>query len=184
MLNTWIQFNLVDGAIKERACVIPQDTQFVDECTLPHHKLKLKYDSFLKTDKFKNCTIFVFLEYWSKFVQNDLKLTLSQQINDYTAELMNDKLDDFLEKYYIKSTSKNDYVVLENMYNTYIQNVPQGNFPIKLKNFKEKVISKKFVVDKVNKGKGVNRVNKIAVLYIKENNEAINEAINIIDDLA
>ena len=183
MLNTWIKFLVVHSATKGRVVIIPQDTQFVDVCTLEHHKLKIKDDSFFQEDRFKNCTLFLFIEYWSKFVNNGLILILSKQIEDYTSELMDDKLDGFLEKYYIKTTSEKDFLVLDDIYNLYLQKVPQGNFPISSRSFKEKYGSKRLIVKKIDKGKGVNRINKVAILNMLVNNNAIAlDQQNLIED--
>lgn len=175
-LNTRVDFKIMDGATRDRVIVIPQDTQFVDEVILPHHRPKIMDDLFLNTDKFKFNTMMVLLDYWGVFVNNDLKLELSQQIKDFSDEMLNDKLDLFISQYYVKTTSKEDYITLEDLYEHYLFKVPQGDFTIKKNTFKEKLTSKKYTVKKINRNdEQGNRVNKLAVLFLTSKNSVFEE---------
>lgn len=166
-VNTLPLFTNVDSALKVRVSIIPQDTQFVDICTLEHHRLKIKDTTFLQDNKFKNCMMFVLLDYWSKFVKDDLILNISKQIEEYTSEIMSDKLDDFINTYYIKTTSKKNFVTLDDMYNLYLDIVPQGNFNISSRTFKEKLSSKRLIIKKIDRTIDGERINRDAIINIK-----------------
>jgi phage/plasmid-associated DNA primase len=168
-LNRVIKFSFIDSAILERVKVIPQDTQFVDEITLPHHCLKIKDTAFLKTDRFKNCMMAVFIEYWEIYVNKGL--VFSKQIEDTTAELLTDKTTDFLNKYYTRTTDTKDFVLLGDIYNLYLRKVSQGKYSIKRPAFKELIISKRHVIKKIDKIINKERINKEAIVFLKRNEE-------------
>ena len=80
---------------------------------------------------------------------------------------MSDKLDDFISTYYIKTTSKKDFVILDDMYNLYLDIVPQGNFNISSRTFKEKLSSKRLIIKKINRSINNERINRDAIINIK-----------------
>ena len=168
-LNKMLKISNIGGAERQRIFIIPQDTQFVDEPELPHQKRKLQDTSFINEVAFKNKVMFMLLSYWDKFVKNNLKLVLSQQILDTTDECLSDPIDLFLKKTVIKTNSADDFIPLSELYDEYEKTFDGDlKFIKKQKEFKETLLNKRFTIKLIDKKyKDGIRINCTAVLYSK-----------------
>jgi len=168
-LNNLLQFVNLDTAGKNRIKIIPKDITFVDNPTRDNECKKISDSSFFKLDSFKNSMMLLYLEYWSKFVRNNLNIPFSQQIIDYTNEHLDDKIDRFISLNYLKTEDKKDYIHLDEMYQLYIESELDKEFLISEKTFKEKLNSKRFNVKKIDKpDSNGKRCQKLGMLYLKK----------------
>jgi len=171
-LNQSLYLKDLGYAGRERIFYIPQDIKFVKNPKREDEKQRITDESFMIENKFKNHMISVLLDYWSKFVNNNLQINFSKQILETTNYYLNDKLDLFMNKFFTKTENVDDFVLLDDLYEI-LETYYLGNSDFKLGKFtlKDKLIEKGFnCTDKEILIKETNkRCRKYRFLHLKKN---------------
>jgi hypothetical protein len=171
-VNKLLNIPNIGAAERERIYIIPQNTEFCENPILPHQKKLINNSDFFNDLSFKNSVMFLLLEYWEKFVKNDLQLVFSNEIMEYTEEYLGDDINSFMMMNL--ESSINDFCRFKDVYERYCDTY-KGDLRLlkSQKDFKESLVNKRCIIKVVNKVKDGERHNYNALLHytLKEREE-------------